>query len=572
MSGENGSPPALTVEGRPLRVLHIGNVGNNAFNNAKVQRRAGIEADVLCPDYYHIMGTPEWEDADFESFPGDHFFPEWHKVNLNGYRRPEWFIQGRLPLCARYLAARNRGRPLVARLRRLQLRFSNWLVCRYRDASRAQLTSRFFNEWPMFPVRLATDFCAQASARLSRPGFQRLRFRVAVILLLLPLYQAFSLCLALFLVLLPGFTFTFAQLKRAAEAVDSRLRKWRRQPAHPLSREAFRRRCEQLVQEWAHAFPDREPLNRAGLDEFYFAWRDYSRVLPSYDVVQGYATDVIWPLLCGCERFTAFEHGTVRNLREGRTVVEQLACLGYRKSCTAFVTNGDCLQPARRLGIPRIQPSLHGIDDSKFHPYPGLRQQLLARFDVDRVYLCPLRHDWAIKGTDKYIRALPAIIDRTGPSFRLVMTPWGGQTEESRRLARELCVEEYIVWQDPLPRRALARWYGAVDCVFDQIALPHFGGTAPEAMGCGAPVIMSYDPPAAAWIVAEPAPILSAWTVEAIVAHVVALQDVHYHAEVSRRGREWFERNHSSRRSLADHLAAYRHALGLVPGGESQCA
>ena len=51
------------ARGRPLRVLHIGNVANNAYNNAKLLNRAGLDCDVICYDYYHMMSCPEWEDA-----------------------------------------------------------------------------------------------------------------------------------------------------------------------------------------------------------------------------------------------------------------------------------------------------------------------------------------------------------------------------------------------------------------------------------------------------------------------------------------------------------------------------
>ena len=56
--------------GRPLRVLHVGNIANNAYNNAKIQREHGIEAHVIAANYYHIMGCPEWEDADMEGEVG----------------------------------------------------------------------------------------------------------------------------------------------------------------------------------------------------------------------------------------------------------------------------------------------------------------------------------------------------------------------------------------------------------------------------------------------------------------------------------------------------------------------
>src|SRR5204863_8729280 len=82
--------------GRPLRVLHLGNIANNAFNNALIQRLNGIDAYVIAGENYHIMFSPEWEEARFEGDYGDPFFPDWTKVDLNGYARPSWFAAGPL--------------------------------------------------------------------------------------------------------------------------------------------------------------------------------------------------------------------------------------------------------------------------------------------------------------------------------------------------------------------------------------------------------------------------------------------------------------------------------------------
>lgn len=102
--------------GRAPRVLHIGNIANNAYNNAKLLNAAGFNCDVLCVDYYHIMGTPEWEDADFEGELEDQFLPNWTRVDLRGFQRPRWFVQGPARLCLEYLAARNAGRQARSRV------------------------------------------------------------------------------------------------------------------------------------------------------------------------------------------------------------------------------------------------------------------------------------------------------------------------------------------------------------------------------------------------------------------------------------------------------------------------
>jgi glycosyltransferase involved in cell wall biosynthesis len=115
--------------GRPLRVLHVGNIANNAYNNAKIQRRHGIEADVACYEYWHIMGCPEWEDADFEG-EVDQAFPDWRSVDLHGFRRPPWFAQGRIASCQRYLLAYRRRQRGRAWFQDRMMRLDRWLRCR----------------------------------------------------------------------------------------------------------------------------------------------------------------------------------------------------------------------------------------------------------------------------------------------------------------------------------------------------------------------------------------------------------------------------------------------------------
>ncbi|NJS15778.1 MAG: hypothetical protein HC788_15855 [Sphingopyxis sp.] len=77
-----------------MRILHLGNVANYAYVNAKIMRRLGIEAHVFDPDFYHIMATPEWQEAKFEARFNDQFKPIWRDVDLDGFTRPQWFVQG----------------------------------------------------------------------------------------------------------------------------------------------------------------------------------------------------------------------------------------------------------------------------------------------------------------------------------------------------------------------------------------------------------------------------------------------------------------------------------------------
>ena len=110
-------------------MLHVGNVANNAYLNAKILNARGVDCDVLCYDYYHIMACPEWEDADFTGPIGDQFYPNWEAVDLNGFHRPTWFAQGPMRWSISYLSARRRGKALMSRLLWSYLRARRWYTC-----------------------------------------------------------------------------------------------------------------------------------------------------------------------------------------------------------------------------------------------------------------------------------------------------------------------------------------------------------------------------------------------------------------------------------------------------------
>ena len=100
--------------GRKMTILHVGNIANNAYNNAALLNSLEIDSDVICYDYYHIMGCPEWEDAEFEGGLLDQNKPNWGSVSLDGYQRPNWFAQGRKQMCIDYLLAKRTGKKRIA--------------------------------------------------------------------------------------------------------------------------------------------------------------------------------------------------------------------------------------------------------------------------------------------------------------------------------------------------------------------------------------------------------------------------------------------------------------------------
>jgi glycosyltransferase involved in cell wall biosynthesis len=239
----------------------------------------------------------------------------------------------------------------------------------------------------------------------------------------------------------------------------------------------------------------------------------------------------------------------------------RLTALAYNKADHVFITNGDCLDFAKQIGVTRYTPMLHPVDEEQIRAAPPNSLGLREKLGVKYLFLCTLRHDWAIKGTDKYIRALPKIVTAIGSDFRLLMTRWGAELEASMALAKTLGVDHLIEWIDPLNKQALIRAQKSVDILFDQIALPHFGATAPEGIAAGVPVIMSYDPKSTEWIVAEPAPILSAWTIDEIVENVKIALEPAWLRDYRRRAEAWIDRHHNCSIILSRHLEVYRQLL-----------
>jgi glycosyltransferase involved in cell wall biosynthesis len=101
--------------GQDVKVLHVGNIANNAYNNAKFLRRKGIDAEVLCYDYRHIMAQPEWEDATFSGEVDEHE-PDWSAIEIGGFKRPGWFIQDTLVENGGYRRQRFKGQFRLERL------------------------------------------------------------------------------------------------------------------------------------------------------------------------------------------------------------------------------------------------------------------------------------------------------------------------------------------------------------------------------------------------------------------------------------------------------------------------
>lgn len=685
------------THGRPLRVLHIGNIANNAYINAKIQRRHGIEADVSCHDYFHVMGCPEWEDAPFTGDVGDPFFPDWWAVDLHGFERPRWFAQGRLVTCQHYLLAVRRGQRVRAALLWRKLRFEVWLRCRdsrTADEVRALVGARRAGWMPGAALaatrRRLETLPLPATAAVSQTGpalqadAQQGRTRLVALVLASQARLAHRLALARFHVrtlrsLVSSSTWTTRRksvLALRAAWLVVRGTSWRtaalsvfprrlgglartpeqhalvaaahayaealaqapsgpepaaavepgaaptlpaelRHSAHlaagtvpatappaparsaatppaaapvpvpaaepPAAAAAepaapapagpagarLPYRLARVVEAFARAFPQRPPLTGTDLAGWAPAIDGWSELLDHYDIVQGYASDPIVPLLAGKRAFTAYEHGTLRDLPFVDDTLGRIVSIGFHSAPVTFVTNLDVPPRARLLGIPdeRIVCLPHAVDDAALAALELAPHTPPLAHDGPLVAFAPARHDWvdgdprSCKGNDVFLRGLAEARTR-GIDARAVLIDWGRDTAASRALCKELGLEPHVEWIGLLDKQELRRRYLQAHCVVDQFALPAFGSVTFEALALGCRVVTRLDSAAAAAFFGEPPPLLAAAT-PSEVAHALALVGADL-ADASGRGEAaaaWFRRRHSSRRIVELQVDAYRRVL-----------
>lgn len=521
--------------GRPPRILHIGNIANNAYLNAKFLNEAGFDCDVICYDYYHIMGCPEWEEADFDAKGLDHFKPDWTAVDLGGFKRPRWFVQGPQQLCIEYLIAKRTGDSRRADTLWNQLGWSNGTA----GIQSGNVFGTRFYRWHSLQKarvkRIVNSLLLRADAldvvwaklgELARKkgtlGFLGMAWLVAPVVVSGAIVIRFIGRLT---------------LGAGGRIVDV-------DKGNALE---FDRVVADRVEQFATAFPERaDKLSVDDCSAYAGTIHEWKRLFEQYDLVQAYATDVVYPLLADKAAYVGFEHGTLRDFTLGDNSISRLTSLGYQRASHVLITNGDCLAYAQKIHVESYTPMVHPVDDGLVARVHGDYERLHAEYGVKYLFICPLRHDWKVKGTDRYIRSLPKLVDKLGRDFRLIMTTWGSQVNDSLQLADSLGVADLIVWIDPLNRTQLVRYHKSVDIVFDQIALPHFGATSPQAIAAGVPVIMSYDPSSTEWIIPEPAPILSAWTEDEIVSAVIKAVDPAWLSTYKEQARCWFSKYHSS--------------------------
>lgn len=482
---------------KPLKVLHIGNIANNAYLNAKLLLRHGVESDVICADYYHIMGTPEWEDAVFDFEGIDHFNPDWANLDLQGFQRPNWFHSGALGQILAELAG-DAAAPeqKMGRLSRitgtahshafggtLELLLNDaWTkLFGYKQKSLVKLLTRV--SVPILHVMCRLHFYAESALKKNREDrFAKIRV-------------------------------TLDQIKR-------------------------RTKCD---------------LRRSEAVPYFFHQALWERVFKKYDAVIGYSTDGIYPLICN-KKYIAFEHGTIRKIPFVDDAPGRICKAVYKAADKVVITNCDNVKAAKKLQLKDYRFIPHPINEEvqKVQLPPSCTERLNEQ---EFIVFHPARHHWDRhrdpsweKGNDKIIAGFARFKKATTVKTVLVLTEWGLTIENSRRLIKKLGIEDAVVWIPVLPNQYMIEMISLSHVVVDQIGVGAFGSLAAKSLMCGKATLCHIDPePHRACFDVIP-PLISVESHVDVAARLQQLaSDISYRKGVENESREWYLQHHSNR-------------------------
>ena len=547
-----GEIAALTqMFGRKPRILHIGNIANNAYNNAKLLNKLGFENDVICYDYYHIMGCPEWEDAEFENTLDDDFHPDWTKVDVNGFKRPDWFAQGPLDLCVAYLIARRTGRKRLARVLWKELAICNKTE-RARRGFPLDLTYLNPNFWLVFVnhklIKLWRYFAYELSRKCraalnSKSHEHRAMGRF--------LASAKRLVRKTQLHILEFILFTVWVLRLVASKIRNAFHgKTTTRDAMAIGSDEH---AKHICKEFTNAFPERDSkLEPHELKPYFSTIPYWVNLFSHYDLVIGYATDPILPYLVGKPYF-ALEHGTLREIPFEENTRGKLTALAYNRANHVFVTNFDCLANAEILAGDKHRFINHPYDEDRNlnRNAEDLRQELQKELDAEFLVFFPTRQDWVVgtgyadKANDIFLRAFCRLRNE-GKRIGMIACDWGKNVEESKTLLREYGCGDYVKWIAPMALRKFEKVCSSTDLVADQFMLGAFGGVMFKSLAAGVPVCTYLNEAMLEGLYEEMPPALNCKTEDEIHTCLATLMDSNEELEKIRKAsRDWVEVHHS---------------------------
>lgn len=300
-----------------------------------------------------------------------------------------------------------------------------------------------------------------------------------------------------------------------------------------------------------------------------FLLKKWKGLFSNYDVVIGYSTDGIYPLLTNTP-YIAFEHGTIREIPYQKNSQGRLCALTYSLANHVFVTNFDCKKSADFLAPNKYSLLNHPFDENHSNGILGideLRNELLQELNCDFLFFFPTRHDWvegagyADKANDIFLNAF-GVLRNQGYRVGMVCCAWGQNVDSSKKLLSNLNVGEYVRWGEPMATIAFERTALACDCVVDQFKLGSFGGILFKAMAAGSPVMTYLNEEMLKEQFSEMPPVINCKNETDIIEAIKLFYEKPDLKEgLGQRSRDWIKRHHSKQDIINKQLEQFKILL-----------
>jgi hypothetical protein len=489
--------------GRSLRVLLIGNIANYAFVLAKLLRRAGVDCYVADPDFYHIMASPEWLDADFKGDWGDDFFPRWSKIDLGNYKRPNWFIQAPAGETFAHLSKLGRAdQPEAVK--------QNW--------------------WMTFSRKMATG---------DVPAFAKIVLNSNNVIVVF--------------------------VRRAVGWIGRQLKALGTSKPQNTSPAETAKTLTTPFQELGLSPKMEEHFHRTGYlaaTETYRQALNHFDIVQGFTVSAIFAALSAHPRFCAIElgtlRGLPFEDSDIGRL----TAWLYLRAPEVQITNVDCVTAADRLGLPKERQHKVLHPydTQAALDYARTHPVAS-KPFFLA---PARHHWKNGNASW-LKGNDIIIRAA-GLLARAGYQFGVTFTEWGEEVELSKALIREEGIEAFCTWIKPQPRLALWPLYLSCAAVIDQFQAASFGGVGLDTMSLGKRLISRYDEEAGSQFFTTPPPFFNCTHIDQVTdAMKICLDDLQDMAGRGQTLQSWVNDHHGPERQLHDQFLVFQSLLEKAP-------
>ena len=448
----------VSKKGRFPEILHIGNVAGNAYMNALLLNENGFKCDVLCNDYYHSMGCPEWDEALVKQRDIDHNKPNWANIDIGDFQRPRWFAQGPMWECIEYLKERKLGnkRECDSAWRKLLI------LSKVVEADEAELAN-LTNE------RKFSKFSSLLTNKDAHHIINRKLFRSLL------RYRSFNRIAA------PIVKSLLFPIKKIISFM------------HGKTAKEYNEIKSNIIERYDKVFKKGPRLGKAEFnlyDEVYIS--ELKDLFEHYDLIIGYGSpSPIYPLLAGNKPYIAYEHGTLRDSFTRPESVTRLTVASYAFSKVLFNTNADCMEVVDQIGAAggsKVIRAFHGFDERKLklirNP-PNETQSYIDRAKGKTIFLAPARQDWDIKGNNLILEAAKQLARKGIKDFLVFFTEWGSDVKRAKKFIDSEGLGENCVLIPPLCKVELRYIISKSDCVIDQFLLPCIAGISIEVMAMG---------------------------------------------------------------------------------------